>query len=404
VPHAGCGAAPVQAGEPARPRVADIFRAHGEAYRRSHALGPEQLRALHDIATCRTAERGGHLAVCDHCGHQIPVYNSCLNRHCPQCQSFAQAEWVAQRKARVLPCPYFHVIFTLPAELRPLVQLNRALLFDLLFDAAAGTLLLLGRKPKHLGGQLGLTAVLHTWNRKLEFHPHLHCIVTGGALSADASRWLPARARYLFPERLVADLFRGRFLAGLRRLHDAHRLRLPDDIATPAAFSAFLDGLAALRWRPHVEPPLPCGPGHLLDYLGRYLYRTGISDQRLLRADDAAVTFATKDGETITLTPETFIHRFLQHVLPHRFVKVRHYGLLASANATTRLEQARRLLQPDGPPAPPPQPPPDPHDRIRELTGKDLTLCPRCKIGHLVLYPLPRLHAPCPPPVARDTS
>jgi len=404
VPHAGsCTPATPEA----RPRleVADIFRAHGEAYWRSHALSRGQSRVLRDIELCRTMALGGHRDVCDTCGYEVPAYNSCRNRHCPKCQALAQARWIDERKARILPTQYFHVVFTLPAELRPLALRNREIAFNLIFAAAAETLLDLARDPKRLGARLGFTAVLHTWSRKLTFHPHVHCIVTGGGLAADGSAWIPARCRgrYLFPQHVLGDLFRGKFLAGLRRLRDDGRLCFDGccaDRAPTPAFNRLLDTMYRTDWVVYAKRPF-AGAEHVYEYLGRYTHRTGISNHRLRSFDDRGVTFATKDGKSITVAPDEFIRRFLLHVLPDRFVKIRHYGLLAPSNATTALERARQLLleQTSVPRlSPPPTVPKDWRELLLDLTGHDISRCPRCAVGKMIRHPLdyvaPRPHRP----------
>jgi hypothetical protein len=391
----------------ARPRleVADIFRAYGEAYWRSHALSRGQTRVLRDIELCRTMAMGGHRDVCDTCGYEVPAYNSCRNRHCPKCQALAQARWIDERKARILPTQYFHVVFTLPAELRPLALRNREIVFNLIFAAASETLLDLARDPKRLGARIGFTAVLHTWARDLRFHPHLHCIVTGGGLTADGSAWSPTRCRgrYLFPGRVLGDLFRGKFLAGLRSLRDDDRLSFDGccaDLAPTPAFDGLLDTMYRTDWVVYAKRPF-AGAEHVYEYLGRYTHRTGISNHRLRSFDDRGVTFATKDGKSITVAPDEFIRRFLLHVLPDRFVKIRHYGLLAPSNATTALERARQLLleqTSDPPPSPPPTVRKDWRELLLDLTGHDISRCPRCGVGKMIRHPLdyvaPRPHRP----------
>jgi Putative transposase/Transposase zinc-binding domain len=379
----------------ARPglEVAEIFRAHGEAYRQRHPLDQGQRAAMRAIAACRTAALGGHLDVCDRCGHERPAYNSCRNRHCPKCQSLRQAKWVEQRLARVLPTHYFHVVFTLPAALRPLAHRNRRRVFTLLFRAAAETLLTLGRDPARLGAYLGITAVLHTWTRALQFHPHVHCIVTGGGLAADGGHWVAARRRYLFPVQVLSRLFRGKFLAALTRAYRAGELKCGGAtyaLADAVAFQQFVDTLYRGEWVVYAKRPFG-GPQQVFRYLGRYTHRVGLSNQRLQRIDADGVRFATKGGRSITLPPHEFIRRFLLHVLPSGFVKIRHYGLLAAGNATTQLERARTLLQPGmlvEQPVPRAAGALDWPTHLLQLTGVDLTLCPRCSQGRMIRHPL----------------
>jgi hypothetical protein len=293
--------------------VAERLRTHGEAYLQRHTASTEQRRAMRAIVACRTAALGGHVDVCNGCGHQRPAYNSCRNRHCPKCQSLRQAKWVEQRLARLLPTHYFHVVFTLPAALRPLAHRNRKRVFTLLFQAAAQTLLTLGRDPTRLAAQLGITAVLHTWTRELQFHPHLHCIVTGGGLSVDGKHWIAARRRYLFPVQVLSRLFHGKFLAALTQAHRNGELEFggtTQALADAAEFQQFVDKLYRVEWVVYAKRPFG-GPQQVFRYLGRYTHRVGISNQRLQHIDAESVRFATKNGHSITLSPYAFIRRFL---------------------------------------------------------------------------------------------
>jgi hypothetical protein len=375
-------------------QIADIFRVHGDAYRREHRLSTEQRCAMRSIEVCRTAALGGHLDVCDRCGFERPSYNSCRNRHCPKCQSLAQARWIQERKQRILPTHYFHVVFTLPATLRALALANRRVVFSLLFQAAAQTLLTLGRDPKRLGGMLGITAVLHTWTRALKLHPHLHCVVSGGALSADGQRWLPTKnQRYLFPVRLLSTLFRAKFLRALRRAFVGGKLRFPSRIANlaePRAFHCFMDSLYHQDWVVYAKRPFG-GAEHVFEYLGRYTHRVAISNQRLKAIDHNSVCFHTRDGKTVTLNPTEFIRRFLLHVLPAGFTKIRHYGLFAPASVCNALQRAHALLgdplavhAPDSAAAQT-----DWRAQLVALSGVDLLRCPRCELGSMVRHPLP---------------
>jgi hypothetical protein len=377
---------------PSRPRprfeVADIFRAHGAAYRRGHALSHDARATMRAIETCRTPERGGHLDVCDACGYARPAYNSCRNRHCPKCEALREARWIEARIARLLPSHYFHVVFTLPAELRPLALRNRRRVFALLLRAAARTLLTVGLDTRHLGARLGVTAVLHTWTRDLQFHPHVHCLVTGGGLAADASRWVAARRHHLLPVRVLSRLFRGKFLAGLTRDYTHGRLDLTGGgtaLADPRGFVRLKRQLYRHEWVVYAKRPF-AGAAQVFRYLGRYTHRVGLANHRLLAADDTGVRFATKHGRSVRLPPDEFIRRFLLHVLPPRFVKIRHFGLFAPGRAAaTQREHARRLLA-----APRVSTPPeDWRTLFRRLTGIDLTRCPRCRRGTMIATPLP---------------
>jgi hypothetical protein len=345
---------------------------------------------MRNIEACRTAVLGGHLDVCPdrNCGFERPSYNSCRNRHCPKCQALSQARWIERRIERILPVPYFHVVFTLPACLRPLVRRNRVLLFDLLFAAASQTLLALGDDPERLGGRLGITAVLHTWTRELTFHPHLHTIVTGGGLAPSGETWRKASGRYLFPVHVMNKLFRGKFTDGLARLHSRDLIKGIAD----ADFARLKDQLYKADWVIYAKRPF-AGPERVYRYLGRYTHRVGLSNQRIQRIDEHGVRFATKGGHAITLDPLTFIGRFLEHVLPKAFVKIRHFGLHASGNVSTKLARARLLLATGHHDASPSQnaPTKEPlpwNDLLLKLTGQDPMQCPRCG-RRLLRRPLP---------------
>jgi hypothetical protein len=371
--------------------VADIFRAAGEAYRDTCIPTLEQRKVMTAIERCRTAALGGHLDVCANCGHQAPAYNSCRNRHCPKCQSLAQARWIERRRARIVPTKYFHVVFTLPGELRGLARANPKELYDLLLESAARTLLDFGRSRLH--AQLGVTTVLHTWTRDLRFHPHAHCIVTAGGLD-QVGHWIPAHSRYLFPVKAMSKVFRGKLLEGLERLSERRALALVGSCASlahPANFRRLKDQLYRKDWVVYAKRPFG-GPEHVFQYLGRYTHRVGLSNQRLVAFDGHQVRFRTKHGNTTTVHAVEFVRRFLLHVLPTGFVKIRHYGLVAAANATTKLEMARRcLLDESAAPQPPrPDPPPTWRDLLLALTGIDVLVCPACRNRSMERHPLPR--------------
>lgn len=387
--------------------VADILRAHAQEYMSSHTLTGDQLNVVRDLIRCRTSELGGHLEVCLDCGFERPAYNSCRNRHCPKCQSLTQARWIEQRVQRLLPTHYFHVVFTLPASLRALARANRELFFNLLFSSASKTLLELGDDPKRLNARLGITAVLHTWTRELVFHPHLHCIVTGGGLSPSGDEWIACNRRYIFPVLVLGKLFRGKFLDGLRRLRTTGALRYTGSAAYLAddfRFRALIDKLYATSWVVYAKRPF-AGPENIFRYLGRYTHRVGLSNQRLQSFSADGVRFATKGGKSITIDPLEFIHRFLEHVLPAGFTKIRHFGLHASANVNTKLRQALQALTK---PAASPSSvaivtegnnKPNHGDAVLSwqellltLTGFDVARCPRCN-GTLERRPL-RLDKP----------
>jgi hypothetical protein len=354
------------------------------------------------IVVCRTAALGGHIDTCDKCGFERPAYNSCRNRHCPKCQGSAQAAWVEKHVARVLPTHYFHVVFTLPAELRPLVHRNRRLLFDRLFETASQTLLTLGEE--RLGATLGLTAVLHTWTRDLSSHPHLHTIVTGGGLAKDGESWVPADEEYLFPYLVLSRLFRGKFMAALAQAYRGGELDLGgagESLAAPDVFAAFKDRLYRKDWVVYQKPPFH-SPEDVYRYLGRYTHRIAISNHRLESFDERGVCFRTKHGKKTTLSGEEFVRRFLLHVLPRRFVKIRHYGLMAARSKASHA-RARRCLEvtaspilAERAPAEGVEPAGDGAPTSASTPAID-NLCPACLSGTIISRPLPPA-AGRPPP------
>jgi hypothetical protein len=369
--------------------LADLVRTHGGAYRQAHRLTRGQHRALRAIATCRTAALGGHTEACEQCGAIRIAYNSCRNRHCPKCQTLAKERWLAARRAELLPVEYFHVVFTLPHTLNALAQGNPRVCYALLFQAARETLAAFGDDPRHLGGEVGGLAMLHTWGQTLEQHLHLHCLVLGGALARDRSRWLPAKPGFLFPVRALARVFRGKYLAGLRRAFARQQLRFAGSVtglADPAAFAAFLANCRTPDWVVYAKPPF-AGPAQVLEYLGRYTHRVALSNDRLVSLDDGQVRFRWKDYahgnrvKTMTLPADEFLRRFLLHILPDRFVRIRHFGFLANRGRTAKLARCRQLLA--VPPAPPPGPPEAVAVLVQRLTGVDLTRCPVCGVGRL---------------------
>jgi hypothetical protein len=352
--------APAAAGRPAL-EVADIVRAHGAAYLGQHGphLSDAQRRALHELAVCRTAALGGHTERCAGCGEQAISYNSCRNRHCPKCQAAARADWWAREAGLLLPVEYHHLVFTLPQALGPLALQNPRLLYDLLFRTAWETVRALTHDPHYLGAEVGLLAVLHTWGQTLCHHPHLHGVVTGGGLACDVAgrpasppRWVSCRPGFFLPVRVLSRLFRGKFLAGLRAAYAAGRLgchgRLAA-LAAPAAFAAWLTPLYGQEWVVYAKPPVG-GPAQVLKYLARYTHRVALSNARLVSLAEGTVTFRYKDyaddrrQKTLTLAADEFLRRFLLHVLPRGFVKVRHYGLLANRYREAKLRACRRSL------------------------------------------------------------
>jgi predicted RNA-binding Zn-ribbon protein involved in translation (DUF1610 family) len=391
---------------PVRPalELADIVREHGAEYRRRHVLTPEQHAVLSAVLRCRTAALGGHVDVCLECGYSAPSYNSCRNRHCPKCQAVAQAKWIEGRLARVLPVHYFHVVFTLPAELRRLAAENRRQVFKLLFAAASATLLELGQDPKRLGAELGVTMVLHTWARDLAFHPHVHAIVTGGGLAyagdGEGDRWVPARRRYLFPVEVMGALFRGKLLAALDAAITRGKVKIPGGpSADPEEWSRLRDRLHRMKWNVYAKRPFG-GAEQVIRYLGRYTHRVGISNRRLVSMDESGIAFRTKDGKTQTLSPDTFLSRFLSHVLPNGFVKIRHYGLMSANHATTRLVTARKLLAaPFSPPAATDDDSPS-SQLSTQFEVDQLRRCPACGADAILRRPLTEPEARAPPVAA----
>jgi len=337
-----------------RPRfeVADIVREYGEAFRATHHVSHEQARVLHAIAQCRTAALGGHVEACERCGAEQICYNSCRNRHCPKCQGSARAKWLAAEQALLLPVPYFHVVFTLPHLLNPLVRVNQRRLYNLLFQAVARTLRQFARDPHHLGAELGITAVLHTWGQTLTEHIHGHCIVTGGGLTADGTQWRPSHPHFLFAVAALSQVFRGKYLAGLRRLRAKHKLHFAGEsaeLAEAEAWQAFLSQVQDRPWVVYAKPPFG-GPAQVLKYLSRYVHRVAISNARLVFVGEGVVRFRYKNyaaggiTQTMELPATEFLRRFLLHVVPPHFVRIRHFGLLANRARQAKLARCRQLL------------------------------------------------------------
>ncbi len=329
--------------------LAELFERYGDAYVQQRRVTPQQAKAMSAIVRCRTAALGGHIWECRSCGEETPVYNSCRNRHCPKCQWLSAQAWVDKRVRRILPTHYFHVVFTLPQELRPLAMANPRAVYGLLMRSTSRTLLELGHDPKRLGGLLGLTLVLHTWSRDLRLHPHVHAIATGGGLSLDGQRWVSARSQYLFPAKVLKRLLRGKLLAGLCRLRHRGELQFDGpaaDFGHGVYWDDAIDRLYRKDWVVYAKRPFG-GPEHVIRYLGRYTHRVALSNRRLLWLRDDRVGLRTRDGKSTQMPALELIRRFLLHVLPNRFVKIRHYGLLASVNVGTKLVTARQLLAPE---------------------------------------------------------
>jgi hypothetical protein len=372
--------------------VADIFRAFGPAYRQAHELPLRHLRAMRAIEICRTAELGGHLDQCDHCGTVRISYNSCRNRHCPKCQCLEKERWLEARQKDLLPTPYFHVVFTLPEGLRPLALRNQKVVYSLLFKAVSETLTELARDSKHLGAEIGFMAILHTWSQTLIDHPHLHCLVTGGGLSLDGNRWLRSRKEFFIPIKVLSSLFRGKFLDGLKKLYEAEELKFPgqiEELKDPPAFKRFLTNLYHQAWVVYCRPPLK-HPEKVVDYLGRYTHRVALSNDRLVKMEDNRLTFRWRDSadnnkiKWLTLETFEFIRRFLLHVLPSQFVKIRYYGILSHRSRKGKLlrckkllgvlisEEAKQVLKETW------------QDLLARITGIDPRVCPYCGKGKMI--------------------
>lgn len=335
--------------------VADIVRTYGTAFVKQHRrwLTVLHLKVLRAIVACRTAALGGHIEQCDSCGQRAISYNSCLNRHCPKCQGAARQAWLAKRSAELLPVPYYHVVFTLPHVLVPLALQNKALVYGLLFRTAAETLLQIAADPKHLGAKIGFLAVLHTWGQTLLHHPHLHCVVPGGGLSPDQRRWIPCGHKFFLPVKVLSVVFRGKFLDALERTFKQHKLTLAGQLTplqSPAEFAALLRAAAHRHWVVYAKPPF-AGPAQVLTYLSRYTHRIAIANSRLVAMADGRVTFRWRDyahghqTRTMTLEAHEFLRRFLLHVLPTSFVRIRYFGLLANRQRAQLLNLCRSHLQ-----------------------------------------------------------
>lgn len=389
---------PATAGRP-RFDIADIVRRHRAALEAEQGLTVAQRRALSAIELCRTAALGGHVDVCLSCGYEHYHYHSCRNRHCPKCQAVAQERWIRARTERLLDVRHFHVVFTLPAQLRALAKYRPRAIFTALFASASATLLELGRS--RLAARLGVTMVLHTWTRELRFHPHVHALVTAGGLALDGSHWRLSSSKYLFPVEVMGVLFRGKMMAALRQLHRDGVFHGFDDFRDPEGFDRLMARLARTSWVVYAKKPFR-EARHVLAYLGRYTHRVAISNSRLVEVTDEAVTLRTKNGKTVTLPPVVFLRRFVQHILPHRLHKIRHYGLYSGVHARSsgELEQARDHLSPQT--AEPAEHDADAQDAgdwtvaMLVLTGRNITRCPICA-GTLEKRPIPLAACRGPP-------
>jgi hypothetical protein len=378
--------------------VADIFRRYGDAYRQQvgGSLSTAQRRVMTAIETCRTAALGGHVEQCDACGHQRIAYNSCANRHCPKCQSLARAAWIERRTAEILDCEYFHVVFTVPDEIAAIAAQNKPQVYGILFRATAETLRTIAADPQHLGAEIGFFAVLHTWGQTLVHHPHLHCVVAGGGLSPDGTRWIACRPGFFLPVRVLSRLFRRVFLQYLQAAYDAGTLRLVGSLESLQDWSAWTAALAAVRqqeWVVYAKRPF-VGPQQVVDYVGRYTHRVAISNHRLLDMDGGQIRFTYKDyradppdsSKTMTLTATEFIRRFLLHVLPTGFHRIRYYGFLGARHRREKLTHCRQPLGSTASITTPTDATShtDYRDRVETLTGVSLRVCPMCHHGEMI--------------------
>ncbi len=372
--------------------VADIFREYGDAYRNRHPLPQSHLKVMRAIEICRTADLGGHIEQCDTCRSERISYNSCANRHCPKCQTFTKEKWLEDRKAELLPVGYFHNVFTLPHDLNPIALCNTKILYGLLFKAVSETLKAFGKDPKHLGGQTGFIAVLHTWNQRLTSHIHLHVVIPAGTLSADGSQWIdPKRKAFLFPVKALSRVFRGKFIDLLKAAYEEDQLILPGKTAHLGEKNGFEDLIERLwkqDWVVFSKQPFG-GPKQVLAYLGRYTHRVAISNHRLLSIEKGKVTFTyrdRRDGDKVKrmcIEAQEFIRRFLLHVLPHGFMRIRHFGFLANRVKQQNVARIRNLIGKDDKPSE--RANSSPLELLKRLTGVDLTSCPFCKKGTMVL-------------------
>lgn len=382
-----------------RVEIADIFRIHGQRYCKDRRLPLSHLKVIRAIQDCRTAALGGHVEKCDNCGFERISYNSCGNRHCPKCQAMAKADWLEKRKAEVLPVGYFHNVFTLPHELNPIALTNKQIIFNLLFKSVADTLQEFAADPKHgLGGRLGFTAILHTWDQKLNSHIHLHCVVPGGVLSWNNERWIHARENFLFPVKAMSRVFRGKFIDFLKEAFDSGLLIFPGGAAsfeTKRDFRKLVNQLWRKEWVVYSKEPF-AGPEKVLDYLGRYTHRVAISNHRIVSVKSSTVTFSYRDRSDnnktkhLTIQAQEFIRRFLLHVLPKSYVRIRHFGFLANRCKKRNLTYCRHALHY----SPQPSQPAETNARaiLLYLTGEDLNKCPHCKVGTMhITMELPKM-------------
>ncbi|MBL7190844.1 IS91 family transposase [bacterium] len=385
--------------------VADIFRKYGKSFVQKYgsSMSTEQRRVMRAIEICRTAALGGHVDECDECGHQVISYNSCRNRHCPKCQTLAKAEWLEARRDELLPVEYYHVVFTIPDSLAAIALQNKRIVYNILFQAASKTLLTIAADPQHLGAQIGVTAVLHTWGQNLMHHPHIHCVVPGGGLTPEGEKWISCRTGFFLPVKVLSRLFRRLFLEALIKAFQQGKLFFYGKnrhLIRPETFNQFIESCRKIEWVVYAKPPFG-GPETVLDYLARYTHRIAIANHRLLSMKEGKVTFTLKnyrnEGKQEAMTLQAyefirrfllqayeFIRRFLLHVLPHQFMRIRYYGFLANRHRAENIQLCRSLLNITEEVV---SNTPDTQGwavRLQALTGKDPLLCPHCGCGHLI--------------------
>lgn len=381
--------------------VADVFRRYGEAYRQNHgpSMSAEQRRVMAAIEVCRTSVLGGHLERCDQCGYERNCFNSCRDRHCPKCQSLARAQWIERRQAELLDCPYFHAVFTVPEEMAAIAYQNKAAVYEILFHATAETLKTIAADRKHLGAEIGFFAVLHSWGQNLTFRPHLHCVVPGGGLSVDGKRWVRCRAGFFLSVRVLSRLFRRLFLERIEKAFNSGKLQFfasLEPLRDPHTFAKRMAAAKESEWVVYAKRPF-AGPQQVLDYVGRYTHRVAISNNRLVDIENGHVQFHWKDYrddsriKVMDLEADEFIRRFLLHVLPESFQRIRYYGFLANRDRKKKLALCRQLLGMQS--SSKTTSVRDYRERFQELTGRSLTLCPQCQKGQMItLESLPPAH------------
>lgn len=364
------------------PEIQDIFHLYGEQYRQNHPLRPNQVKAMFDIENCRTSVLGGHVDICDECGFIKVSYNSCRNRHCPKCQTLTKERWIDARKYDLLNVGYFHVVFTIPDSLNAVVYQNQKTIYNLMFKAVSETLTELAANKKYLGAKIGITSILHTWGQNLGFHPHIHCVVPGGGLDS-CNQWVNSRKKFFIPVKVLSRKFKGKFLCFLRQAKLSFHGSI-EEFSNPMLFDNFLLSLKHKEWVVYCKPPF-ANPSKVIEYLGRYTHRVAISNNRIIKIENGFVTFRWRDyrdnkQKLMTVTAEEFIRRFLMHILPNRFTKIRHYGLLSPRTKAIKLVLCKQLTKT---PIVEKQEKLPTLDLLMKLTGKDFTTCPCCGIGKL---------------------